>query len=81
MRTPEETEFLITFCEKFLEISHQIAYSSAQFSGQNIFTIYSAFSRSLIWGQRVIEINLSPEMIHKTNEQGDDKCCVSVDLH
>ena len=47
----------------------------------NIFTISSAFSRSLIRRRLVREINLSPEMIHKTNGQGDDKCCLSVDLH
>ena len=37
--------------------------------------------KSLIRKYFVREINLSPEMIHKTSKQGDDECCVSVDFH
>ena len=80
MRTPEET-----VSNYFLrEISRDFKPNRVLLSSvfwPNMFTISSAFSRSLIRRQCVIEINLSPEMIHKTNEQGDDKCCVSVDLH
>ena len=37
-------------------------------------------SRSLLRRYFLREINLSPEIIHKTSEQGNDKCCVSVDF-
>ena len=68
-------ELKIAFCKKF-QTNRLLNTPGLSFLAKRILNI----SRSLIRRYFLKEINLSPEIIHKTSEQGDDKCCVSVDF-